>query len=897
MVLTFLLAHSVWAASLPGVSLPFDVDADGRWTLATELPPPLVEAGAESGWLLTAVDDLVLDDPLMVQRVVALGPSRDVRLRFATEPGEDAPETILVMQRAPLNHAEHVGVLPWPAGFAVPAQSWGEDEAGSPVLTDRGGAQWTLDLASGGLVAGPDALAQARTVPEVFWELSRSEWVVDRVDDVVAQSAADFTSALGVVARARSFQGRSTDHLLSAGPDGLDVYAVTWPTGTPPLPMCAAAVPETCLASGNQILGELRTKKGAVDEALRQLSIACSEGVHRACFLAAALEDPAMAEDSERCASGDLAGCLSAARYRMRSEGDDPSELAVGLLEFTCELESSGTLGERLRRLEDVGAGCMMLAELYDQRAMPDRALLNLDQACVLGRADACELAQERRHQAFAARTIRECEDESNPIAAACVQLGSLLRVEPLTGTDLDEFGAFLRACTLGDGEGCRSLGDFVDRWGIDHQRVVQAETDLQAACKAGEQRACLGSAHLLVRHEPRTEAYAEALRLFDGACKAGLSEACEAGAVQRRIGYAKKLLVPEPLDMWQASCDLNSAGGCAGLADRLDRDRSDLEPAYNAWTRACELGEPHGCSELGVLVERKHDPAWEGEQPSSFYLQRGCDNGDPDGCFWLAEKDLPRSGEPHEVSYLLLDKACGVEHAPGCARLAQVHLDRKTSFDDEIAARHLTTACENGEFDSCRVLGGMYLRAKGVARDRERATELLDRFRLNALRRHLRLGIQAGLLSFFGLEGEFVLPIPVGPALSISGGWSYVPGLGSFMVMLDGEDEPAKAPAVRFAGGNIRIYPNHQGRGIYGSAGLHQVTGVGGSLKSPRTRSGWNAKMGFRSDSRGLYTGIEFGVAQLGLIDIQDFDPDSDPGKFPLILPTFAFSMGAAVL
>jgi hypothetical protein len=54
---------------------------------------------------------------------------------------------------------------------------------------------------------------------------------------------------------------------------------------------------------------------------------------------------------------------------------------------------------------------------------------------------------------------------------------------------------------------------------------------------------------------------------------------------------------------------------------------------------------------------------------------------------------------------------------------------------------------------------------------------------------------------------------------------------------------------------------------------------------------------MGFRSDSRGLYTGIEFGVAQLGLIDIQDFDPDSDPGKFPLILPTFAFSMGAAVL
>jgi len=65
----------------------------------------------------------------------------------------------------------------------------------------------------------------------------------------------------------------------------------------------------------------------------------------------------------------------------------------------------------------------------------------------------------------------------------------------------------------------------------------------------------------------------------------------------------------------------------------------------------------------------------------------RGCENGDPEGCFELAGLSMPRKGEPAEPTYVLLERSCEGDFGPGCASLGRVHLQRKTSFDDEIAA------------------------------------------------------------------------------------------------------------------------------------------------------------------------------------------------------------------
>jgi hypothetical protein len=50
------------------------------------------------------------------------------------------------------------------------------------------------------------------------------------------------------------------------------------------------------------------------------------------------------------------------------------------------------------------------------------------------------------------------------------------------------------------------------------------------------------------------------------------------------------------------------------------------------------------------------------------------------------------------------------------------------------------------------------------------------------------------------------------------------------------------------------------------------------------------------RYDNKGIYTGMELGLGQYGLVDINDFDEDED-GIIPLVLPTFAFSIGVAFL
>jgi hypothetical protein len=42
----------------------------------------------------------------------------------------------------------------------------------------------------------------------------------------------------------------------------------------------------------------------------------------------------------------------------------------------------------------------------------------------------------------------------------------------------------------------------------------------LNEACTAGEQRACVGAGHLLVRHEPRSAAYGQALAARGRSCQ-----------------------------------------------------------------------------------------------------------------------------------------------------------------------------------------------------------------------------------------------------------------------------------------------------------------------------------------------------------------------------------------
>jgi len=892
------LAH---AQTLPGIPLTFEVDDGGTWTLPEDLPAAFADAGAEPGWVLLTVDGKEMDEPAEVARRVAAGDAREVQLLFEIPPKNPyarvKEEAILVFPRAPLVFAEDLGALPWPEGFAPPVQSalWRADAHGYPALVDAAQTAWVLDPATGEQIAAAAPEGELE-IADLWWALTDAAWAVDTPDGVQTGDAAAAQALMPNAARLESFQGRLGDHLAIPTEEGLWIVAIHWPGGTPPLPICNPAVPETCLTSGRQIHATLAQRPGGREEALHHLDLACVGGVTRGCFEAVALEDPLESAPIEACLSGEVESCHDVASARLALAPDAPTPRTTGLLEYACQVDASGSLGERLRRVEAVGEGCIMLASAYDALGEPDRALLSLDQACVLGRADACEDAEHRRHTAFALRTVRECEDEELPVASACVELGALLQVEPVAATEMDAFDAFGRACELGDEEGCILLGDFVDRWGIEHPRVIAAEDELIAACEGGEQRACLGAAHLLVRHEPRTEAYGQALVVFSGACDAGLASACIAGARQRRIGDARKVEAPEPVDMWTSACDRHSAPGCLGLGEQLARSKKTWSAAFDAWTRSCDIGEPHACTELGLLVSERHPEPWDGEQARDDYLTRGCESGDAEGCYWLAEPELPRKAEPPEPAYVLLERSCEGDFGQGCADLADVHIYRKDSFNDEIAARYYGRACDNGHFDSCKELGDMYLRGKGVERDRARAKELLERFQFNAARKHVRVGLQAGFPYLVGGHLELVAPIPAGPTFSVVGSGTWLPALGTALLFLEGQEEPAQNPDLIYYDAVARLYPNNKARGIYAGVGWHRMSTSGGGLAQPLSRQGFSLRFGRHSADRAFYSNLELGLASYGVVDLNHFDED-ETGTFPLIQPTLGISFGGAVL
>ena len=401
-----------------------------------------------------------------------------------------------------------------------------------------------------------------------------------------------------------------------------------------------------------------------------------------------------------------------------------------------------------------------------------------------------------------------------------------------------------------------------------------------------------MGAAHLRVRHDLRTETYGQALALA-GACAAG-DRGLDRGAQQRDRQGAPNRRARPPRDGTPPATSRVRRG--LGLGDRLVRSRRTWGEAYTAWSRACDTGEAHACTELGRLVLEKDEPAWADERASTDYLGQGCENGDAEGCYWLAEESLPRRGEPPEAAYLLLERSCEGDHGAACASLADVHLDRRTSFDDEIAAGHLDRACANAEFESCKALGQMYLRGKGVEKDRLKAKEYQQKFNVNAERRYVRLGLHVGFPYVVGAEAELVAPIPAGPALAFAGSYSYLPKLGGVMMQLKGGDAPEDPPDLQYADGGVRLYVNNKARGLYVMGAAHWMEAEGGELTRDRelgptlTRVGGSIRLGIHNEHKWTYTRVEMGLGSYVMVDLSDVD-DEETGSFPLVQANLGFS------
>lgn len=747
--------------------------------------------------------------------------------------------------------------LPFPPELTRP--TWRTNRLGQAVLKDADGDVWLLDPAARAIRPGTaEDASKDYMFPLRYFERWSGDWVTVR--DGRSQPLSEGPDFTGATLVSRWGADRR-DALVRVERSGLEVWSVTPPADAPDLPACMASVPESCLASALEILREHAGDESAGKIARAQIKRACDDGVVRACFLGASLDGGPLAGLARGCLDGDAEQCASAAgqvHAEARLKGES-SKAGERMLEHAC------TLG--------VAGACAEAARVFDERDLPHNALLMLDRACVTGDRSACDEVEERRDRTFAQGIARACT-QTPPDPIGCITLAQFLEEKPLPDLGIDAFEAWKRACAGGEEPACRAMGPYVDRWGVDDPRVQEASAALLADCDGGSTRACVGAAHLLVRLDSRDPRYARARELYVRACEAGEVSGCLAGARQSWAGTARRLELPGSEALYTKACDAGNVEGCAGLGDVLSTQKGRIEEAVLALQKGCEGGSPSACTRLGTLVEDGRHVAV--IEPVVVYT-RACDAGEAEACTRLGH--LRAGGEPTTPgtdAYTAYEAGCDGGNMNACEAVGLAHLARGTHYEAGVASGYFEDACDAGRMDACRELGLLYRRGHGVTRDPRRGRALLVKAGDLEPVKHLRLGARLGFLNLLGVDAEAVLPIPVGPALSVGGDFSYLPGTQDLSMV--------------YIGPTARIYPSHGARGLYGAVGWHQFRiDAGGEVT---TNAGFNGRVGVRVQKGLTFGGVEIGLASVDAPRVREIIR-----PIPLVVPVFGFSGGVAFL
>jgi hypothetical protein len=151
---------------------------------------------------------------------------------------------------------------------------------------------------------------------------------------------------------------------------------------------------------------------------------------------------------------------------------------------------------------------------------------------------------------------------------------------------------------------------------------------------------------------------YAEAFRLLQGACDAGVGEGCRGLSymyTESKAGdppvmaMSMQGFVPTPSQanqdkakaLDQKGCDLGDSGSCTnlGILARYDWGHPDYAAAMSFFRRSCDGGDAKGCSELGLSFDSRmagiygSDPNSVDDKKAFELYRKGCDGGDVSGC------------------------------------------------------------------------------------------------------------------------------------------------------------------------------------------------------------------------------------------------------------------------
>jgi TPR repeat protein len=255
----------------------------------------------------------------------------------------------------------------------------------------------------------------------------------------------------------------------------------------------------------------------------------------------------------------------------------------------------------------------------------------------------------------------------------------------------------FSKACELSNGQSCANLAAMGLATEGGDKDEAGARASFRKACGLGVAAACHIHGTMCAAGTGGPADPAAAFRGFYTACQAGIERGCA----------ALNSLDIDPRALNRDACRSGDAHACffsGQMADEGIKGPRDAALARVLYFRACKAKIPSACNNLaemwakGIGGERHLGKA-------RWYFKLACDNNGAKGCANLAilaawEGDLKKGRA-------LRSKACLMDHAESCARLAWYwswgwggprDLLKAAVFDEMACDKGHEASCERGE-------------------------------------------------------------------------------------------------------------------------------------------------------------------------------------------------------
>ncbi|OJH41742.1 hypothetical protein BON30_00390 [Cystobacter ferrugineus] len=262
--------------------------------------------------------------------------------------------------------------------------------------------------------------------------------------------------------------------------------------------------------------------------------------------------------------------------------------------------------------------------------------------------------------------------------------------------------GLFLRACTLGDGEGCALKALMTLRGQGEARDAVAARAGLQDACERFPGISC-GLAVEGLAEETLREGTApewEWMALFaQRGCDAGDGLSCRILGEAFYSGRGVAQDADKAAGLYARACEAGDGEACTRQGMLLRAEGPWAEPrAEQLLSRGCELGSPEACR-LTVLETLDSQGRQKNTADRRALYRHACDRGAALGCLALYDelRDEPLALRPVFELPGLLKRACLLGAGQAC------------EFLDEVT-QAAQPRCASGSASACGVLGVLFL-------------------------------------------------------------------------------------------------------------------------------------------------------------------------------------------